>query len=193
MSFDITILSKKVAGLKEAFNNGRYADALVAALNTGNGLMQQRVFQEHVDVKGQSFGTYIGKKSKAKRLKSKNRTDNKRLKALAGLELTSYQRKRSKRGRQVAFKDLELEGKLRRAIETQVAEKETERSAILQFTDNQTAKIARGQEQQITNIRNGLPGTTKGTGAIKIFNLSESEKEQVTEQGALLIKKILKP
>jgi hypothetical protein len=52
MSFDLTILKKKVDGLKEAYDNGRFADALVGALNTGNGLLQQRVFQETQDVEG---------------------------------------------------------------------------------------------------------------------------------------------
>ena len=83
---------------------------------------------------------------------------------------------------------------LRRSIELQGSvRKEDEKSVVLEFNNDQSAKIAKGQEQQITNIRNGLSGTTKGSGAVGIFNLSTTEKEQVTEQGAELIRKILKP
>lgn len=187
--FDLNILKQKVEGLKEAYENGKFADALIGALNTGNGAMQQRVFTQNKDIEGNDFGVYIGKKRKVKLEVSKNRTQNKRNKAIAGLELTSYQRKRAKKGRQVAKKDLEFSGGLRRAIETQV---ENDKSAVLEFNNDQAAKIAKGQEAQITNIRNGGKGTTKGTG-IKIFSLNQTEKETVIEQGAELIKQILKP
>jgi hypothetical protein len=191
MPFDTTIMTKRIEGLKEAYENGRFGDALVGALNTGNGIMQQRVFQETQDVKGQSFGVYIGKKRKVKELPAtKNRTQAKRNKSVEGQELTSYQRKRALKGRQIAKKDLEFDGGLRRAIETQI---ENEKSAVLEFNNDLAAKIATGQEQQIENIRNGKSGTTKGTGATKIFALNESEKEKVVEQGSELIKQILKP
>jgi len=188
MPFDVTILAKKIEGLKQSFENGKFADALVASVNVGNGLLQQRVFQENKDIEGNDFGVYIGNKRKARAIKStKNRTQNKRNKAVVGQDLTSYQRKRLLRGRQIAKKDLELEGGLRRSIETQV---ENEKSAILQFNNDEAAKIARGQENQITNIRNGGKGSTKGDG-IKIFRLNDSEKDKVIEQGVILIKEIL--
>lgn len=199
MPFDITILSNKIQGLKEAFENGNFADALVGALNTGNGLMQQRVFQENQDIKGQSFGKYIGKTQTERQagravaralFTTTSKTDKKRIKAAATLELTAYQRKRANKGRQVLKKDLEFTGGLRRAIETQI---EDEKAAVLQFNNTDAANIARGQEQQITNIRNGQKGSTKGTGATKIFTFNENEKEQVGEQGSELIKQILKP
>ncbi len=189
MPFDLKILTDKIEGIKEAFDNGRFADALVASLNTGNGLMQQRIFQNNNDIEGNSFGQYIGRKRKARLQVSKNVTQNKRNKAIAGQDLTSYQRKRARAGRQIAKKDLEFTGGLRRTIETQV---ENENAAILQFNDNNAALIAKGQEAQITNIRNGGKGTTKGKG-IKIFALNTTEKEQVNEQGLELIKQILKP
>jgi hypothetical protein len=191
MPFDVKILGDKIAKIKEAFENGAFADALVAALNTGNGLLQQRVFTQNKDVEGQDFGQYVGKKRIVKALpKTSNRTQRKRNKNTEGQELTYYQRKRALRGRQTARKDLELEGSLRRSIETQV---EDERAAVINFSNTESALIAHGQEQQITNIRNGRPGTTKGTGATKIFNLDTKEREEVTEQGAELIKEILKP
>lgn len=195
--FDLNILSKKIEGLKEAFQNGRFGDALVGALNTGNGLLQQRVFQNNQDVMGNSFGFYVGVKSKQSdraQLKqlfgTKSKTDKKRIKSAAAQSLTSYQRKRAAKGRQTAKKDLEFYGGLRRAIETQV---EGEKAAVLQFNNTQAAKVAKGQEQQIHNLRSGGKGTTKGTGAPRIFTLDEKEKEQVVEQGAELIKQILKP
>lgn len=195
--FDLNILSKKIEGLKEAFQNGRFGDALVGALNTGNGLLQQRVFQNNQDVMGNSFGFYVGVKSKqsdraqVKQLFGiKSKTDKKRIKTAAAQSLTSYQRKRAAKGRQTAKKDLEFYGGLRRAIETQV---ENEKTAVLQFNNTKAAKVAKGQEQQIHNLRSGGKGTTKGAGAPRIFTLDEKEKEQVVEQGAELIKQILKP
>lgn len=189
MPFDLTILTQKVEGLKTTFENGRFADALIGALNTGNGAMQQRIFQENEDISGNSFGQYIGRKRKVRLQVSANKTQNKRNKAVAGQLLTSYQRKRARAGRQVLKKDLEFSGGLRRAIETQV---EGEKAAVLQFNNTLAAKIAHGQEAQITNIKNGRRGNTKGTG-IKIFSLNQAEKEKVTEQGIELIKQILKP
>jgi hypothetical protein len=197
--FDINILAGKIEKIKQAFENGSFGDALVAALNTGNGLMQQRIFTQNKDIEGQSFGVYIGKKQTERQASRQtvralfgttSKTDIKRIKKAASLELTYYQRKRAHKGRQTVKKDLELEGSLRRSIETQV---EDERSAVINFSNTESALIAHGQEQQITNIRNGKPGTTKGAGAIKIFTLDTKEREEVTEQGAELIKQILKP
>lgn len=183
MPLDVTILQRKINGLKEAFDNGHFADALSAAVNTGNGLMQQRIFTQNEDIEGQSFGQYVGKKRKVRLTTS----TNKRLKAITGLELTSYQRKRANSGHQINPKNLEFTGGLRRTIEPQV---ENERAVTLAFNTDEAAKIARGQENQITNIRNGQKGTTKGSG-IKIFRLNQTEKEQVIEQGAELITKII--
>lgn len=197
MPFDIKILGDKIKAIKEAFESGRFADALVGALNTGNGLMQQRVFTVNTDIKGQSFGKYIGTKKKITDRalflsfnSTTSKTDQKRIKKNADLDLTTYQRKRANKGRQVSKKDLEFDGGLRRAIETQI---ENEKAVVLQFNNDKAAKIAKGQEQQITNIRNGQSGTTKGTGAVRIFTLDPKEKEEVNEQGRELIMQILKP
>lgn len=187
--FDTTILKKKIDGLKEAYETGVFGDALVGALNTGNGMMQQRIFTQNKDVEGNDFGVYIGKKRKVRLQASTNRTQNKRNKSIAGLELTSYQRKRAKAGRQIAKKDLEFSGGTRRAIEIRI---ENDKAAVLEFNNDEAAKIAKGQEAQISNIRKGGKGTTKGTG-VKIFTLDQAEKETVNEQGAELIKQILKP
>lgn len=190
MSFDTQILKDKIEGIKTAFENGQFADALVTAVNTGNGLMQQRIFTQNQDSEGNDFGQYIGPKTKTGLKFSNNPTQNKRNKSITGQFLTAYQKKRAAAGRQVIKKDLEFHGGLRRAIETVV---EGENAAILEFNNSDAAIVAHGQEQQIANIRNGLPGTTKGIGAVKIFKLSTTEKEQVVEQGLELIKQVLKP
>lgn len=197
MPFDLTILTAKVQGIKEAFENGRFGDALFAALNTGSGLMQQRIFTQNQDVEGNSFGQYVGPKSKQSTRSqvrslflTTSKTEKKRINESAAQSLTAYERKRVNKGRQIAKKDLEFTGGLRRAIETQI---ENEKSVVLEFNNNEAALIAKGQEQQITNLRNGQSGTTKGTGAVSIFKLNTDEKEKVTEQGRELITQILKP
>lgn len=194
--FDLTILTKKVQNLKAAFDSGRFADALVGSLNTGKGLMTQRIFTGTEDVEGNSFGQYIGKKSKqSDRAQVKglfgttSKTDKKRIKANAGLELTRWQRIRANKGRQVAKKDLFFTGGLSASMEVQV---ENEKAVVLAFNTDEMAKIAHGQEKQIANIRAGKKGTTKGDDPVKIFNLNDKERGQVVEQGAELIKQILK-
>lgn len=197
VSFDVTILTKKVEGIKAAFENGSFADALVGAVVEGQQLLVSRSFDEHKDIQGNDFGVYIGTKGKqtdrnqVRALFGASKTDKKRIRANAGLELTSYQRKRANKGRQILKKDLQFMFGLRKSIETQQSVvNETEKSVVLEFNNDEAAKIARGQENQITNIRNGQKGTTKGNG-IKIFRLNESEKEKVIEKGTELIKQIL--
>lgn len=188
MPFDTKILPNKIDKIKENFENGRFGDVLVSSLNTGNALMQQRIFQANKDIQGNSFGGYIGKKRKARLQVSSNKTQNKRNKSVAGQELTPYQRKRALKGRQISHKDLEFTGGLRRAIETKI---ENEHAAVIEFNNDLAAIIAKGQEAQISNIRAGQKGTTSGIGA-KIFTLDAAEKEKVIEQGRELINQILK-
>lgn len=183
MSFDTTILPDKIEKLKQKFEQGNFADALVGAVNTGNGLLQQRIFTLNQDVLGNSFGPYIGKKTKAKAAASASKKN----KAIAALPLTSYQRKRAAAGRQILRKDLEFTGNLRRSIVTAV---QNEKAAVIEFNNDEAAMIAKGQEIQITNIRSGGKGTTRGVG-IKIFRLNQKEKEITIEQGLELIKQEL--
>lgn len=188
MSFDTKILTQKIEGLKEAYENGRFADVLVAAVNTGNGLMQQRIFTANIDTQGNGFGTY-SKKDADVIVKNVKKKQSKITDFDLSYGLSPYEKKRRKHGRQILKKDLELFGGLRRAIETRV---EGERAAVLQFNNVEAAKIARGQENQITNIRLGGKGTTRGNG-IKIFRLNQVEKEEVISQASELIKEILRP
>jgi hypothetical protein len=189
MPFDVKIQKQKIEKIKLAFVEGVFADALLAALNTGNGLMQQRIFTESKDVEGNSFGFYVGEKKEVKGFtKSKNSLQNRRNKAILGKNLTKYQVKRAQKGHQTNPKNLEFTGGLRRAIETVI---ESDKTAAIVFNNDEAAQIAKGQEAQITNIRNGLKGTTEGIG-IPIFKLNTEEKEQVIEQGRELINQIMK-
>lgn len=194
MGFDLTILTQKVERLKANIQSGRFGDALIGALNSGNGLMQERIFSTNKDTQGNDFGVYVGHKktlsdksqltalfnTKGSKAKEKIRID-------AIQELTSYQRKRLAKGRQIDKKDLEFNGGLRRSIET----RHDDKTAVLEFSTDESALIARGQENQITNIRNGKKGSSKGEG-IKIFNLNEDEIKKVIEQGLQLINQIIK-
>jgi hypothetical protein len=195
MAFDSTILIKFVDSLRAKVRDGNFADALVASINTGNGLMQQRIFTRGQDVLGQSFGGYTGRKRTlslvqqqrllllAKNKVQKNRARN------AINALTPYERRRVLFGRQVGYKDLEFKGDLRRSIQVAIIDG---RTVTLAFTTLLQANKARGQEQQITNLRNGRPGTTRGTGAIRIFGFSEQEKQEVKRQAEQLILQVLK-
>ena len=195
MPFDFTNLEDRIAELRQKTGGAVLGDVLISALNTGNGLMQARVFRGNQDIEGNSFGDYIGAKKaltegqKAKLLSSTNsKTDLKRIKRNLEIELTSYQRKRVNKGRQIDHKDLEFSGGLRKAIEVQI---ESEKVGVLTFNNDDAALIARGQENQITNIRNGGKGYVQGDGT-KIFALNENEKDQVIEQVHLLISEFIK-
>jgi len=197
MPFDLTILKKKIEGLKEAFENGNFADALVGAMETGRDEMKLRIFDKNTDIEGNGFGKYVGVKKKATdralflSFGNASKTDQKRIKRNADLELTSYQRKRANKGRQIDHKDLQFMFGLRKSIETQDSiVRENEHNVRLEFSTLEAAKIARGQENQITNLRTGK-GTTKGNG-VKIFRLTRNEKDRVIDTGVELITQILK-
>lgn len=194
MSFDTKILIDKVERFREKANAGVFSDVFFAALNTGNALMQRRIFNDNVDTEGNSFGPYVGKRkyvtkgALAKSLVGASKTTRARIKKSSLLQLTPYQRKRANRGRQVIRKDLELEGELRRSIEVQVID---EKSVAVQFNFDKAYLVARGQENQITNLRNGLPGYTIGNG-IKIFAFNEEERKRTNEQVKLLLDQVFK-
>lgn len=195
MNFDLTILQAKIDKLKANIQSGRFGDALIGAINTGNGLMQERIFSTNKDVQGNDFGEYIGKKKRQSDksqltalFNTKGNKAKEKIRNQAIQEITSYQRKRLAHGRQIVKKDLEFNGGLRGSIET----RHDERTAVLEFSTDESALIARGQENQITNIRNGKKGSSKGEG-IKIFNLDEDERNEVVEQGLQLINQIMKP
>lgn len=194
MAFDTKILLDKIKKLKQVVAEGNFSDAIVASLNTGNALMQNRIFGDNVDAFGNGFGVYVGIKRKSPRLTARllrittSRTDRVRIKRNAPFSLTYYQRKRVNKGRQIVKKDLEFSGGLRRSIEVEII---NEKSAVVQFNDYHSAEIARGQENQITNLRNGQPGYTKGDG-LKIFAFNENERDISNQQLSILLDQIIK-
>lgn len=187
MPTNLSILAKKVQGLAEAMRTGDFSDALFTAMNEGNAFMQRRIFNENVDVQGNSFGVYIGPKHVARLTPTATPTARKRAKRIVGVPLTAHQRKRALLGRQIDHKDLRLLGTLQSSIKTVIKDS---RRVTIEFENDQQSLIARGQENQITNIRNGQPGVTKGDG-IKIFSLNEDERDHVVARATELILEIL--
>jgi hypothetical protein len=153
-------LLARLALIRGLIASGVFSDALVAGLNAGVGAMKRRIFDQSLAADGSDLGPYYSKQ---------------------------YIRKRQKNGRQVGKKDLEFEGSIRRAIEV-VTVSTTKAEAI--FTDDDSADIARWQEQQIYNLRNGRPANEASGGKVPIFELNELELEIVqTTTRALLAQK----
>lgn len=118
--------------LSEQLKNIDLSDALVVGVNAARGAMSFRIFNKGLDAANVPLGSY----------KSKD-----------------YAKKRTKKGRQVKYKDLEFTGTLRRGI---LVIKESQVRVICAIPNEALLKIAQYQEEAI--------GST-------IFALSEEEKE----------------
>jgi hypothetical protein len=139
---------------------GTFSDALVAGLNAGMGVMKRRIFNQSLDAEGVTLGPYYSEQ---------------------------YERDRQRAGRQVGRKDLEMQGSLRRSIEV-IAVNNT--AAEIRITNQNDADKARFQEQQIFNLRNGLPANTESGQFVPIFELTAEEWDIVkTTTRALLLQK----
>lgn len=121
------------------------ADAMLSALNAGMGQMKFRIFNKGLDAEGNSLGRYT----------------------------KAYAKKRERLGRQTAYKDLEVTGSLRRAIEVA---KEGNQKVVIAFVNEGEALIAGYQEKQ-TNTR--------------IFTPSQSEFEFIQAEGNAAIRQTL--
>lgn len=130
---------------------GVFSDALVAGLNAGMGVMKRRIFNQSLDAQGVSLGIYFSEQ---------------------------YERDRAREGRQITRKDLEFEGTLRRAIEVITV---NNLKAEVRITNATSAEIARFQEQQIYNLRNGLPANQANGNKVPIFEFSELELQIVKD------------
>lgn len=130
---------------------GVFSDALVAGLNAGMGVMKRRIFNQSLDAQGVSLGIYFSEQ---------------------------YERDREREGRQITRKDLEFEGTLRRAIEVITV---NNLKAEVRITNATSAEIARFQEQQIYNLRNGLPANQANGNKVPIFEFSELELQIVKD------------
>lgn len=128
---------------------GMFSDVLAAALNAGMGIMKRRIFNQSLDANGQSLGPYFSE---------------------------TYERDRTRAGRQIGRKDLEFTGSLRRSIEVVVI---NNFQAVIRITNDADAEKAWHQEMQIFNLRNGH-GANDDTGQfVPIFELSAEEWEIV--------------
>lgn len=188
-----------VQKLKAAERNASTYDfsaALVSGVNAGMALMKNRIFNTGQDAEGQSLGKYTGKKTRItsrkhtstkdqiadvdvlKKLKKQRKTLHKNIKENLDIThateegYTEYEKTRVAAGRQIAYKDLEFHGSLRRAI------------VIVQTTQNQVdclinnkfeSDVARWQEKQIGEIR-------KSTTPARIFEFSQGERDTTSKQ-----------
>lgn len=142
---NIEAIQLRLALFKANVAAGSFSDALVGGLVAGMGLMKRRIFNQSMDADGISLGNYISKE---------------------------YRRLRLKNGRQIAKKDLEFAGALRRAIEV-VSINNTR--AQIRINNSELAQIAVYLEQQIANIRSGRPANSPTSQRARIFTLSDTE------------------
>lgn len=148
---------ERLERLRILVQSGAVSDALVAGLNAGMAAMKRRIFNQSLAVDGSGLGKYFS---------------------------DQYERDRQREGRQVANKDLEFTGTLRRSIEVVTINNSR---AEIRFTDGGSADIARWQEQQIYNLRNNLPANEASGGKVPIFALNTLETSIVQTTTRALI------
>ncbi len=139
----------RLALIRATIASGAFQDALVAGLNAGMGVMKLRIFNQSLDALGNPLGPYYSE---------------------------THIRDRVREGRQVARKDLEFKGSLRRAIEVVAV---NNLKAEVRITNPTDADKARKQEVQIFNLKNNLPYNAEGAGKVPIFEFSEEEVDIV--------------
>lgn len=137
-----------------------FSDALFSALNAGMGKMKFRIFNKGMDADGNGLGAYT----------------------------KQYGKRRDKAGRQIAYKDLEMEGSLRRSIEMARVDS---KQVMIAITNEETALIAGYQEQQIANIRAGQNARTGTATPAQIFQLSQSEFEQTQDEADAAVDQVI--
>lgn len=147
----------RLALIRAQIATGVFSDALVAGLNAAMGIMKRRIFNLSQDADGESLAHYVS---------------------------AGYKKKRVNKGRQIVRKDLEFDGTLRRAIEVVTV---NNTKAEIRLTDDDSANIARWQEQQIYNIRTGVPPNEASGGRVPIFELNDDEKDILRTNIAELI------
>lgn len=147
----------RLALIRATIASGAFGDVLAAGLNAGMGAMKRRIFNQSQDANGETLGPYYDE---------------------------VWERYRQERGRQVARKDLELEGSLRRAIEVVTV---NNTKAEIRIVNETSAQIARYQEGQIYNLRNGYAGNESARGRVPIFEFSAEEVEIVNNTTRVLL------
>lgn len=156
-----------------------FSDAMFSAINSGMGLMKQRIFNKGLDADGNSLGKYVGNKSK---VTARKFGGNKKFRKNLGGEgeLTEYEKFRVAHGRQVEYKDLQVTGSLFNSINTV---KDESGRVVIAIVNPEMALIAGYQEEQIGKIR--------GSGVARIFSLSEDEFNHIKSEGNAGIKHVI--
>jgi hypothetical protein len=180
-----------------------FSDAMLSALNAGMGKMKNRIFNKGLDADGNSFGNYHGNKTRitkgklsVKRNDEFDEKERKKRKRVLGREIkenpeakyTEYEKFRVSHGRQIVYKDLEMEGSLRRSIETV---RQSNKSVVVAIINEETADISTYQEKQIGNIRAGQNANTGSAAPARIFEFSKEELEQVEAEAKAAIKQTI--
>lgn len=193
---------KRLEVMKEKINSNIFQDGLFEVINTGMGDMKNRIFNRGEDAENKSLGKYVGGKSKLtkekyrstrysifglsvrvdKEAERERKKQRKNSKAYLGQDLTSYEKFRISKGRQIEYKDLELEGDLRRSIQ---CIKSDDGKIVIIITNEKDANKAHWQEEQIQKIRGSVE-------TVKIFAFSEKEFETIKNEGNAHIDQILK-
>lgn len=179
------------------------SQALLAGVNAAKARMQNRIFNEGKDASGESLGGYTGQKQtfSLKRDLSKSfleKLDNSRLlggqhRSGKNFQFSEYELVRLTDGRQIAYKDLELTGSLRRGIVPVNAQDRTsivsKVRVVCAIPNGFLYDISIYQEKQIAWIRAGKPSGGPGSsGRVPIFTLSEDEKAEMK----LVVNEIIK-
>lgn len=176
-------------------------EAMYTALNAGMEKMKFRIFNKGLDAEGNSLGNYQGNKTRLTKKKYSIASDDEfderdrksakgRLKKFVGGETyTEYEKFRLSKGLQIGYKDLEVEGSLRRSIQTVKVDNS---QVVVAITNEETAKIASYQEQQIGNIRSGQNAKTGTSEPAKIFTISQEEYDLIKAEGNEAIRQIIR-
>jgi hypothetical protein len=153
------------------------SEALLVGVNAAMGQMKYRIFNEGQDSDGVALGSYKGAKKKAPSLFLKGRKKEFLVGSLSSF--TPYELKRLAKGRQVRYKDEEFTGTLRRSI---VVVKDSNVRVVCAIPSVNQRNIANYQEEQVGRIRGG--------GKIRIFSLSQQERELLRTNCVAALKQI---
>lgn len=163
MNSNIDDVVDKMREMKEKSMNIDFSEALIVGVNAARGRMSFRIFNRGLDSQGLPFGKYVGKKTIPPGTPA----------------FTPYEFKRVSKGRQVAYKDLEFQGALRRGIQVI---KKNNNLVVCAIVNRKLIVIAKGQEEQIGRIKN--------RGRVKIFSLSAEELQFLKTNTRAAIKQL---
>lgn len=148
---------QKFQQVSQDARNIDFSEALIGGTNAARGKMSFRIFNKGLDAFNLPFGGYVGPKVIKK-------------------TFTLYEYKRVKAGRQIARKDEEFTGDLRRSIK--VVKRQTN-SVVCAIVNPKLAKIATYQEAQLTHIQKR---------PVVIWRLTEEENKFYRDNVSALLK-----